>query len=354
MQDDRNGSSERPWVGVTANPGSGAGRGRIRVEQFRAVLADRGLDTLVAWTPADRRALVRQAEEDPRCRCLVAVGGDGTVAALINERPTVPMTVLPTGTENLFARHFGMSPEPRRAADTIERGRSHRIDLGSTPDSRFALMAGIGFDADVVTRHHRSRVARSGRAGPTHRAAYVEPVLRSSLEYRFPKISATIHDPPTGEVLEGRMAFVFNLPRYALGLPIAPNALEDDGRLDLIMFPRPGPFQALWYLWEVVRGRHLHGSGAVHRRVRSAEFVADEPVPVQLDGDPAGIVPGVESGRTWTVEALPGAIELLVPRSYRVATADAPRHDRPTLEREIPSDPAGPIGRPGSRKEAEP
>ena len=129
-------------------------------------------------------------------------------------------------------------------------------------------MAGIGFDADVVTRHHLARVGRSGLARPTNRVSYVEPVLRSSLEYRFPPLTVRIADPGREEVLTGTSVFLFNLPRYALGLPFAPTALGDDGLLDLVVFRNAGPFQALYYLWLVVRGLHLDTPGVFHRRVR--------------------------------------------------------------------------------------
>src|SRR5205823_4577922 len=155
---------------------------------------------------------------DPDCRCLVAVGGDGTVSALLNERPCRPVTVLPAGTENLVAQHFGLRRDPKILARTIAAGRSTQVDVGLAADRRFLLMAGFGFDAEVVTRHHQGRVSRSGRIRPTHRMAYFEPILRSSFSYRFPTISARVVDPGAEEVLRGTTLFVFNLPRYALGL----------------------------------------------------------------------------------------------------------------------------------------
>ena len=66
----------------------------------------------IAWTPEERAALVSQSDDDPHCRCLVAVGGDGTVSDLLNERPRVPLTVFPAGTENLVAQHFGLRRDP--------------------------------------------------------------------------------------------------------------------------------------------------------------------------------------------------------------------------------------------------
>ncbi len=285
-----------------------------------------------------------QAARDSACRCLVAVGGDGTVSALLNERPRRPVTVLPAGTENLVARHFGLRRDPRTLARTIAAGRSVSVDVGRSDDRRFLLMAGFGFDADVVTRHHRARMSRSGRVRPTNRMAYVEPILRSSFSYRFPRISVRILDPGVEEVLRGTTVLVFNLPRYALGLPFVPVARDDDGWLDLVVFREPGPFQALYYLWKVLCGIHLGDPGVFHRRVRKVVVTAEEPIPVQLDGDPGGyllprgaeppdhksrvdrkLFPGAEfhaeiqqpHGRghpaEWTIEVLPSALKVLTP-----------------------------------------
>jgi diacylglycerol kinase family enzyme len=193
-------------------------------------------------------------------------------------------------------------------------GRLARLDLGLTGSRRFALMAGIGFDAEVVTRHHLARIGRAGVPRPTYRAAYVEPVLRASLEYRFPPLTVHLNEDGREEVLTGTTVFVFNLPRYALGLPFAPTARGDDGLLDLVVFRNAGSFQALYYLWLVVRGLHLDTPGVFHRRVRRVAVTASEAVPVQLDGDPGGYVAtgnGLEGA--WTVEVLPSALDVLVP-----------------------------------------
>jgi diacylglycerol kinase (ATP) len=325
------------WIGIVANQASGLGRGRRLVEELVTQLRHRGLGAHVAWTPEERTALVsRAAARDGACRCLVAVGGDGTVSALLNERPHRPVTVLPAGTENLVARHFGLRRDPRTLAGTIATGRPIPVDVGQAQGRRFLLMAGFGFDAEIVSRHHRSRVSHSGGVRPTHRIAYVEPILRSSFSYRFPAISVRIVDPGAEEVLRGTTVFVFNLPRYALGLPFVPLAREDDGWLDLVIFRNPGPLQALYYLCKVVCGIHLNDPGVFHRRVRKVVVTADEPIPVQLDGDPGGyLLPrgsdepadGQQDGSAtlrhledqpahihpseWNIEILPSALRIL-------------------------------------------
>jgi diacylglycerol kinase (ATP) len=299
------------WVGVAANAGSGRGWGRKAVGRLHDALESVGVPCRIGWTPAERAEIVADSIRDPYCRCLVAAGGDGTVAALINEQPSVPIAVLPTGTENLFARHFAFGRRPERLAKAILAGHSMPLDVGLAWGRRFSLMAGFGFDADVVTRHHTSRLALNGHAGPTNRAAYVGPVLGSSLRYRFPEITVRIEDPDEEETIVGTTAFLFNLPRYALGLPFAPAALGDDGRLDLVVFRKPGPLRALHYLWLVLRGLHLRRDDVIHRRVHAATISCLEPVPFQLDGDPGGLLepPGCGSVR---LEVLPGAVRVIV------------------------------------------
>ena len=131
----------------------------------------------IAWTTADRTALVERAGADPAaCRCLVAVGGDGTVSALLNERPRVPLSVFPAGTENLVAQQFGLR---KSAASLAKNDHRRRIPGMSTSarrmGGRFLLMVGFGFDGDVVTRHHNGRLSSSGLIRPTNRLAYVGP-----------------------------------------------------------------------------------------------------------------------------------------------------------------------------------
>jgi diacylglycerol kinase (ATP) len=317
-------------------------------------LRQAGIEADVAWTPEARSLLVGQASPESGCRAIVAVGGDGTVAALVNERPRVPISVLPSGTENLVAGHFGFRRDVAALVAAIARGHFLPVDLGQGLRRRFILMAGFGFDGEVVTRHHSSRTSGAGRIRPTHRAAYVEPILRSSFTYRFPPIFVQIADPGAEETLVGTTVFVFNLPRYALGLPFAPDAREDDGWLDLVVFREPGPFQALYYLWRVFCRNHLRHPGVFHRRVKKVVVTAEDRVPVQLDGDPGGFV--LQSGGSdedglgdssnfddranhasarfamqaaprWTVEALPGALKVL-------ATMERPSGDASTSARQ--------------------
>ena len=254
---------------------------------------------------------------------------------------------MPAGTENLVARHFGLRRDPRGLARTIAAGRSVPVDVARADGRRFLLMAGFGFDADVVTRHHRGRIGGSGRIRPTSRMAYVEHIVRSSFSYRFPTISVQIVDPGAEEVVRGTTVFFFNLPRYALGLPFAPVAREDDGWLDLVVFRHPGPLRALYYLWKVVLRHPLPGSQRLpppgpqgrrdgpggdprpaRRRPRRLPAAASRH-PGRWPSTAAtssGTVTGRDRRGTadWTVDVLPSALSMIVPSRHADRTARAP------------------------------
>ena len=111
--------SPTPWVGLVGNRAAGRGKAGRKVDQLASALEDRGLAFRPVWTLDERRILIQQANTDPACQALVAAGGDGTVAAVIQEQPRVPLAVLPAGTENLFAQHAGLGRNPETIAEAI-------------------------------------------------------------------------------------------------------------------------------------------------------------------------------------------------------------------------------------------
>jgi diacylglycerol kinase family enzyme len=261
-----------------------------------------GLDPVVCWHREGLSAEVAARREE--LRCVVAAGGDGTVLEVLNRAPGLPVAVLPLGTENLVARHCGLGRCATTLADLIVTGRPRRFDLARAGGRVFCLMAGAGFDASVIERVHRRR------RGHITRLSYAVPIAQALRDYRFPPIDVEVED--TGERLRGALVFVFNLPRYGLGLPIAEGARADDGLLDLYVFERPGVWALAGYLLSVLGRRHTRRGDVQHRLVRRLRLSAAAPVPLQLDGDPAGPLP-------VRIEVLPRALSLLVPEAAGAA-----------------------------------
>jgi diacylglycerol kinase (ATP) len=286
-------------VVILANPHAGSSDPRGVVEELADALRLRGLDPATCWHRDEFTARVEEGRSED-LRCVVAAGGDGTLVEVLNRAPAVPVALLPLGNENLMARFWGLERSGVKLARVIADGQTHRLDLGRANGRLFCLMASAGIDAEVVARVHRHR------RGHINHFTYASPLWRSLWTYRFPPIEVEL--PDSGEKLHGAMVFVFNLPRYALGLPIAPEARGDDGLLDVCVFERPGVFNLIRYAALVMSGCRDRLSDFHHRQVRRVRLRSDRPVHLQADGDPEGLLPA-------DIEAVPGALWLLVPHT---------------------------------------
>jgi diacylglycerol kinase family enzyme len=285
------------WVAVQRNPVSGAGQDRAAIVELVLRLREHGLHPRLF---ANRERLRRRLD-DPRWRerlvGIVAAGGDGTVGDVINRFPGVPVAILPLGNENLLAGYLGIPKSGRAVADRIAANHRKKLDVGVAGDRRFTLMASAGFDADVV---HRTHAARTGHIT---RGRYVGPILRSLFRYRFREMRIYLDDDPAP--LRARTALIVNVPAYAIGLRLADSARGDDGVLDLRLFERGSAFRMPWYFVRVLTRSHERLRDVRSARASRMRIESDEPIPVQIDGDPAGWTP-VE------IRILSGALEVFV------------------------------------------
>jgi diacylglycerol kinase family enzyme len=111
-------------------------------------------------------------------------------------------------------------------------------------------------------------------------------------------------DDGSEQTQQVRWFFAFNLPCYARGLPIAPLSKGNDGLLDVCTFSRGSLWHGLRYLTATALGRHHGMADCCTARVTSVRVECEQPVPVQLDGDPAGNLP-------LEISVLPGRMTLL-------------------------------------------
>lgn len=324
--------SDVPGVLICANPFSGSGPNRRYVDGLVSALSARGLEPKIVWEITERQAALADPGLAKWCRCVVVAGGDGSIGAVVNELGEagalrvgdesgngsegesvgesggggrgVALATLPMGNENLFAKHFGFTRDFEALADAIKVGRTRRVDLGrassgepGTPGQWFTLMAGIGFDAEVVHRMDRWRSSHGSSGGSVRRrlrrvrrVSYLPRIVSSWWGYGYPRLTVEVD----GRELTGTHLFVFNLPEYGGGLDLAPQGCcGDDGLLDWVLYERPGAVPLLGYAWSAWRGGHLDRPDVNHGRAARLRVRSADEALVQLDGDPAGASPVV-------------------------------------------------------------
>ena len=271
---------------VAANPFSGPRRKERLVDGLLDALRAESLEPVAVWDRAERAVRLREGG----WRCVVVAAGDGTVNDVVNECLDFPLAVLPLGTENLFARRFGCGLNLGRLARAVSRLQCRAIDVAElvrpSGSRRFVIMATAGSDAEVVRRVAESR-GKGTAFGKGGYAVYPLPILKTALTYRWPRIRIDAD----GLSAEGAHLLVFNINQYALRLNYAPDARDDDGLLDWVLFTKGGAFAALAALGSVRRGRHLRRPDVLHGRARRIRIEGGPQLPVQIDGDAAGCAP---------------------------------------------------------------
>jgi diacylglycerol kinase family enzyme len=290
---------------IVCNPSAGS---RHRADDIRDLKAALEECQLVPEIVTDLEAigpLAAALQQAGRLRAIVAAGGDGTVAEVVNRTTsTTPVTVFPLGTANLLAGYFGIRRDARAMAQMIAAGSLVRLDAGQANGRVFLLMAGCGFDADVVQRLHNRR-----RGGHISYWTWAQPILQSIRSYKYPVLRVTSQPPDENQaemVQTAHWAFAVNMPVYAAGLTVAPQASGSDGLFDVCTFDGGSLWHGLKYVAHIFLRRHERLSAYKCHMATRVRFEADEPVPYQLDGDPGGMLP-------LEITMLRARITLLVP-----------------------------------------
>ncbi len=233
--------------------------------------------------------------------CIVAAGGDGTVADLVNRHPGVPIAILPMGTENLLARYLGIRRCGKTLAEIIQRGKIRVLDSAAANGLRFLLMLSVGVDAEIVDAIH------SSRKGNIRRIGYVWPTLRAFVRSKPTRYVATATDGSA--VVSGSHIIVTNVPRYGFGLPFAADAQPDDHLLDVRAFQGTTRWHIFWHAVKLRLGLSIRAEEVVRFSTASVSIHCEDPgrhMPIQCDGDPGPSLPAL-------IEIEPSSLTLIVP-----------------------------------------
>lgn len=249
---------------------------------------------------------------------LVVLGGDGTLNEVINgvaDFSRLRLGLIPTGSGNDFARGLGL---PRRDSlgalegilETVRGERPLRsIDLGQVwwgpgEGRRFAISAGLGLDALVCKRALTSRVKKVLNRLGLGKLTYL--ILTLQALFTMDTVSAQV-TLDGGEVRWDRLIFsaAMNLPAEGGGVPMAPQARPDDGRLTLSAAHGVARWKTFFLLPFLVAGRH-QGLGCFSiRGFRESQVTLSAPAVLHADGEYCGDV-------TWArFQCLPGLLRVM-------------------------------------------
>ena len=240
-------------------------------------------------------------------RTLVIAGGDGSLHLAVTKlhlRGTLGRTrigLVPLGTGNDLARALGIPLDPAEAAVLVRDGQAQPTDLVLDDAGGVVVNAAhVGIGAEAA--EHAGRL--KPRLGPV---AYPIGAVRAGLRTTGWRLRVEVD----GRIVSDNhrrtlMVGIGNGRGIGGGTTLLPDALVDDGLLDVMVSRATGPFERVRFGAALTRGEHLADPAVRFARGRSVT-VSGEPVGVNSDGET-----GVEvRRRTWTVS--PGAWRLVRP-----------------------------------------
>jgi lipid kinase YegS len=280
-----------------------------------AVAAERAsghhIEVRVTWEAGDAARLAEEASRAGVER-VAAGGGDGTInevaSGLLSARGAggrvAALAIVPLGTANDFAHACHIPLDPAGALHLATTARPRPMDVGCVAGRPFINMATGGFGTEITVE------TRPELKKALHGAAYLVTGLTHLSELRPVKARFTGPDFSwDGELL---LLAVGNGRQAGGGHVLAPEALVDDGQLEVSILPdvprgeRASALHRLLHEGKVSLWRR-----SVTSRLPWVELTADEPVQVNLDGEPI-------SGKTLRFEILPAALEACLPEGAPV------------------------------------
>lgn len=287
------------------NPKSGQGRAAIEKRRLLKLISRLpDVDYSITSGPDDARLIASEAVKRGYDRIVVA-GGDGTINQVINGigDSRIPIGIIPLGTGNILA-HDQCIPtnDINSAFEIIEAGFIKEVDLAKANGRRFLLMAGLGFDAEVVDAVLPAVKDIFGKM------AYASALLAQLFTYSPTRFRLIFNDGSVYES-EAYAVIVANCGSYAYNFKIAPTAIFNDGLLDVLAFESANisRLQMAGKALEVAFQDRISEPNTAYFRTSKVRVESDPPVKMQLDGDVCG-----ESD--IDIEVLPKALRLIVPK----------------------------------------
>jgi YegS/Rv2252/BmrU family lipid kinase len=299
---------------ILINPAAGSGNAAKTAEKIIHLLDDGDYTYTPYYTerPGDEREIVNRLSDllspwsefcekdhvDNSFHLLVVIGGDGTLHQVVNQFFTLdlqlPVSYIPAGSGNDFARGIGLSRDPEKAFEQITSAIQpqpinvfHYDEKISEEQGIILNNVGIGLDALIVATTNASnskKVLNKYRLGSASYALYLVKAI-------FTQKTFPILVELNGQTLNFERTFLCtttNIPYFGGGIAIAPMADPKKEAIDLVVVEKPNMLAILRFLLQLVRKKHTQNKHYRHFTSSKIRIVSVVPQYGQADGENMG------------------------------------------------------------------
>lgn len=297
-------ASDAKSVYIIFNPVSGTGDPETRKKHITDEFAKADFTCeIVPTSESDNGTALAKKAIAGGAKLLVIAGGDGTVmeamAALVGT--DIPIAVIPTGTGNLLSLNLGIPLTIPEAVEVALQGQVFDLDLGHTSDNvYFAIMGGIGLDADMIADADRQAKRRYGKL------AYLMAAVKNVGK---PKIHVSIRlDGKPAIQHRAATVLIANMGKITGGLEAVPTASPHDGLLDVGIVRHASVSQWLRLVAYALVGRTHHDPDFDVHQAKKISITLRHAHKLEFDGEDAG------EASQLNVEVVPKAVKIMLPQ----------------------------------------
>lgn len=266
------------------NPAAGKGRTHDIVPEIEALMEKHSLPYRIETTNAPGHAteIARDYIKSNKDLRIYAVGGDGTLNEVLQGvvGSEACLGAVPTGTGNDFIKTFCMVKDPLKLLPFLIHSEPVPVDVCKMNDRYYLNIASVGFDADVVatTQYLKHLPLMKGKI------AYIGGILLALIRKR--NIQATFYiDDEKIEMKSLLLSAFANGRYYGGGMIPAPDAIPDDGLLDVCLIRGMSRLRIFRFFPRFIRGVHTQMEDVTITRCRNLRMESPAPVHINADGE---------------------------------------------------------------------
>jgi diacylglycerol kinase (ATP) len=271
------------WVFIV-NPVAGSGAAKSQLPKLEEMIKKNSIEAEIVFTEKKGHATELSGIFcDKGFRYIIGMGGDGTIneiARPLAGRADIVTGLIPAGTGNDFIQILGY---PNRFGvkewDMFFKRNTIAMDLGSVNGMIFLNGMGLGFDAQVASENYTDEgIVKEG-----FKYKYIWHIIKTLLFFREKRMTSI-----NGIGTESTDCFINTIAigrRFAGGFLLTPEAIADDGLLDVCSIKKLSLPERFQILLKVPEGKHINDRRVNYYQTSELKLEFQTKVPFHVDGE---------------------------------------------------------------------
>lgn len=265
---------------IIVNPQGGKGKSLKALTTVEEIFKNNNAQYVVHKTEYAGHAteIARELSNTPDTN-IVVMGGDGSfheVLCGIDNFDNVTLGLVACGSGNDFIKKSGHSTNVKEAVQTILNGKVGFVDYMELGKYRCLNVGGGGMDVDVLLKYANCKTLKG-------KAAYYYSLFYTLLHTRFHHLRITADG-----VTKDTSVFMIGVGNGGFiggGIPICPNAIVDDGLLNVGYVSEMKKSKIIFRLFKFLKGKHVGTDWGGEYTAKKVTIEALDDSRFELDGE---------------------------------------------------------------------